>query len=234
MSLSLPTLCISGWAQHHDGLNVLCNDSVHHFHFAPMQNITTALTALSSETTHYHRIIGWSLGGALAMYALEKKHITTNQLVLLAAPAQFVSCSDFQYGMDPLTFSLFHSNYSLDSARTAKKFAQLITHGDKHREHITPLLAPDHFSAQTTLWASWLDELKQLHHAHFTFKHFPPTLIFHGTEDTVVKHSQSEWLAQHIPQATLISLPECGHAPHLHDTSFLKHHIIQHAETYCI
>lgn len=235
MPQHIHTLCLSGWAQHHDALIHLCDNhkKTLHFSYAHLQDSTDALAMLALQAPVTQRIIGWSLGGALAMRALSEGHIRTQQLVLLAAPVQFVACTSFTHGMDQLTFSLFHQNYGQDSLRTAKRFSHLITKGDKHHAHITPSLAPADFSAQHEVWHRWLDELHQQHHTHHNFSHFPPTLIIHGEQDSIVSIEQSQWLAQAIPNATLMMLPDCGHAPHLHNSAAIIDAMEHHKQAHC-
>jgi pimeloyl-ACP methyl ester carboxylesterase len=42
-----------------------------------------------------------------------------------------------------------------------------------------------------------------------------PTLIMHGTEDSVVPIAKAKEMAERIPGARFIEIPECGHAPPL-------------------
>jgi pimeloyl-[acyl-carrier protein] methyl ester esterase len=236
MTHSPHTLCLSGWAQHHDALDILCaqETDVLHFSYAPLQNTERALDALAQHAPSTQRIIGWSLGGLLALHALSEQRIHTRQLVLIATPAQFVASEDFPHGMDTLTFSLFHDNYTQDAHRTSTRFHHLITKGDRHHQHITPQLAPHTFSAQQHLWQSWLHTLKEQRHHHHRFDDFPPTLIIHGEQDHVVSHAQAQWLARMIPHATLITLPDCGHAPHLHNCTAIQEAIARHAREHGI
>jgi pimeloyl-ACP methyl ester carboxylesterase len=41
-----------------------------------------------------------------------------------------------------------------------------------------------------------------------------PTLLIHGTKDPIVPYEQSEWLHQHLPNATMASIQGAGHLPY--------------------
>jgi pimeloyl-ACP methyl ester carboxylesterase len=206
------TLCLSGWAQHHDALDALCDTHTLHTSYASLSSVQHTLTFLQQHAPHPQRTLGWSLGGALAMHAITHGALHTKQLVL--------------------TFSLFQENYQRDALRTAKRFSHLITKGDMHHQHIAANLADAEFSAQQHAWQPWLHHLRTQHHSDYIFTHFPPTLIIHGAQDEVVSIEQARWLAQRIPHATLIELEQCGHAPHLHDTPRIKALIDDHAQAH--
>lgn len=224
-------LAISGWAQPIDALISVTNEDCHHFDYHNTLNLHEALLELKNvSTVPWHTCIGWSLGGVLLMHAVAQGIIRTQQLVLLGAPFQFVSCERFTQGMDPLTFELFHANYRTDAVRTAKRFAALISHGDQHSERILGELPHYPDNANQELWLPWLDVLKNQTTHHLDFSHFPPTLILHGQNDKIVSHAQAELLATLIPYATLRTLPNCGHAPHLHNPAFVRSAIQEHLQ----
>jgi len=204
---------LSGWAQPYDALHQLTPNATHidyGTHADPDYPEEFLEDALKNTTT----AIGWSLGGTLLMRSIKRGIVSPEKLVLIAAPAQFVRDEDFSHGMDELTFELFYENYSSDPSRTAKRFAGLIAKGDsKERDIIAGLDGSD----DADKWHPWLDLLEE-QRAEDSFDGFPPTLIIHGQQDAIVSHTQAEWLAQHLPNATLHSLPDAGHAPHLHDT----------------
>ncbi|MDO4706384.1 MAG: alpha/beta fold hydrolase, partial [Comamonadaceae bacterium] len=44
-----------------------------------------------------------------------------------------------------------------------------------------------------------------------------PTLLIHGGQDGLMPLAAAQWLAEHLPQAELLTLPDAAHAPFLHD-----------------
>ncbi len=223
------TLAISGWAQPHDALRAVCGQRSLQLDYHACTHVEEVMTLLRTQkTTNFECCVGWSLGGVLLLYALTHKVITTKQLVLLSVPYQFVACDLFEHGMDRLTFDLFYHNYQTDAKRTAKRFASLIAHGDKHAERIVQQLPPYIHEDKQEIWLPWLEILHQQRTHHFNFENFPPTLILHGTDDRVVSFAQAQALHAHMPHAELVALEACGHAPHLHHPDFVQETISHH------
>ena len=44
-----------------------------------------------------------------------------------------------------------------------------------------------------------------------------PVRLLHGSEDKLMPVAAAEWLAEHLPNATLLTFPDAAHAPFLHD-----------------
>ena len=78
-------------------------------------------------------------------------------------------------------------------------------------------------------WLRWLGVLEHYSCDALDFSKLPPTLLVHGMNDKVVAPSQSQCLAEKIPQATLELWEGCGHAPHWHDKLRLEQAIKNHA-----
>jgi 3-oxoadipate enol-lactonase len=57
-----------------------------------------------------------------------------------------------------------------------------------------------------------------------------PTLVIHGQQDRVVPHHNGVLLAQRMPRATLVSLPQGGHLPMLEDPPGFAARVRQHLE----
>jgi malonyl-CoA O-methyltransferase len=230
MNHHLKSLAISGWAQPYDALNEVSPQGCLHLDYHTCNSVDAVMRLLKTQPNQdFDSCIGWSLGGVLLLYALTHNIITTKQLVLIGVPYQFVSSDVFSHGMDTLTFQLFHQNYQQDSARTAKRFASLIAHGDKHADKIIQNMVHYPHQHNKQLWLPWLEALRDQRTNHFEFEHFPPTLILHGTQDRIVSHQQAALLQQHIPHAELVSLEACGHAPHLHHPDYVRDAIASHA-----
>jgi len=222
------TLCISGWGQPHDALISIAPDATH-FEYAHHNSPEEAIAALIEAAQSYERIIGWSLGGQLAVRAISQGLIKPKKLVLIGVPFQFVRDKKLNLGMPRDTYDIFCANYAENPERTLKKSWNLIAYGDVREVQVKAYL--------TTLgrkkmleknWHRWLEYLNGFSCADLNFAHFPPTLLIHGDKDAVVWHEQSQHFVKHLPHSTLETFIGCGHAPHWHDAKKVSELIAKH------
>jgi pimeloyl-[acyl-carrier protein] methyl ester esterase len=210
------SLTLSGWAQPHDALRAIAPDA-HHFTYAPFFTIEEVMDGLRPHA-QTQIAIGWSLGGVLLMHAAAHGFIQPEMLVILSSPAQFVADATFPHGMGQETFQLFQENFHTNPQKTARRFNHLIADGDAEYHQVVSALnaQPD---ADYTPWAKWLDVLKHLRHDALPLHRLPRTLLIYGAQDSIVAAAQGQYLHEKIPRSQLILLPNCAHAPHLHDAA---------------
>lgn len=208
------TLALSGWGQPHDALDSIAPDATH-FDYAKYGSAEAAIEALAGHDGH-ERVIGWSLGGQLAVRAVAMGKLRPKQLVLIATPFHFMRG-------EPETYRKFRDNYATVPERTLSKAWELIAHGDARGEHIRAALS--RYEPREVLakgWLAWLDTLAGYSCDALSFDGFPPTLLVHGDNDVVVRQEQSRRFVEKLPHARLEYFSGCGHAPHWHDAEKLK------------
>lgn len=218
-------LTLSGWGQPHDTLADIAPNATH-FDYAGYNTIAEALTGIAQAAKQHDAVIGWSLGGQLAVRAVAGGLMQPKKLVLIAVPFQFVSGDNSKIGMPRDQFDKFRDNYAKNAPRTLKKAWDLIIIGDNNQENVKNKLEKyDKASVMDKNWLGWLNMLDGFSCNELGFGNFPPVLLLHGEQDSVVKHSQLAEFTRSIPQAKSISFSGSGHAPHWHDTETVKHHI---------
>lgn len=215
----LKLLAISGWTQPTDSLVNIAPDA-HHLEYAHTKRIDAAHTALPQR--HYDAVIGWSLGGILARRMLIEKQINTRALILISTPFQFVRDDRMPHAMPPDVFENFYANYRDDTHRTTQRFHGLVAKGDKHHKRILDDLEHHPEVLNSDLWLPWMDELKIYSAADDDYTQLPPTLMIHGEQDAIIRYEQAVALHRAIPCAQFMSLPDCGHAPHLHNENMVR------------
>ncbi|MDX2073754.1 MAG: alpha/beta hydrolase [Alphaproteobacteria bacterium] len=218
------TITLSGWGQPHDALAHLAPGSMA-VDYAHAANAAEAIRMIASAQPE--RVIGWSLGGQLAVRAVAEGAVRPAQLVLIATPYQFVDSSTV--GRE--TFEKFSANYRANPQRTLHKAWELIHYEDAKSVCIADQLAM--FDKEAVLrkdWLRWLHLLEGFSCDALDFSAFPRTLLVHGTLDKVVGAAQSIRMAQRLPHARVEQWEHCGHAPHLHDAERLKGLIAEHAD----
>ena len=94
-------LCLSGWGQKSESLQAIFNDfgknyQIINFDYNQFSSIESLFTELSNLDIQPEIIIGWSLGGQLAIRSILAKIFKPKLLILLATPFQFVACPRVQ------------------------------------------------------------------------------------------------------------------------------------------
>ncbi len=163
-------------------------------------------------------LLGWSLGGQVAMRAaLDHPHKIT-RLIVLAATPRFVATDDWAHGMAAQDLQAFGDALMADPQATLLRFLSLQTRGMAGQKAMlqqlrqTFLAAPqagaDALSAGLALLRD-TDLRSQL--PHLT----QPSLVIHGAGDTLTPAAAGAWLAQTLPHAQHVELAHAAHAPHL-------------------
>ena len=217
------TICLSGWGQPFDALSGIAPDAKH-IDYAHASNAGEAVRMIALEEPQC--VIGWSLGGQLAVRAVAAGMIAPKYLVLIATPYQFVRNETLPLGMPREQFDQFHQNYAKNPKRTLNKAWELVHHNDIRADYISlHLHSYDKDEVQKRDWLRWLRLLDGFSCDALEFAHFPPTLLVHGSHDVVVEPAQSLRFQEKIPGAQLHVWEGCGHAPHWHDEARLKREI---------
>lgn len=212
----MKALYLAGWGQPADSLRLSGVDA-QPFSYADYDTLQTALGGIAEHAVHCDAVIGWSLGGQLAVLATAAGLMQPKKLVLVAAPFQFVASNKLELGMNRAQFALFRDNYIASPKRTLDKAWELVIKDDKHgaklrQEHMQQ--GKDAMLQQN--WQNWLKQLDGISCHDVALSNLPPTLLLHGTNDVVVDVAQSHHYAKHIPDSKLVTFSGCGHAPHWH------------------
>ncbi len=213
-------LCLSGWSQNYKSLEQsFCEDIVKNFKISSLDysqfNGFTDLKNSLKIPANPEIIIGWSLGGQIALRLIQDKIFNPKLLVLLASPFQMVKDSRISAGMSLETYNNFFNNLSKTPNATLKKFSILSIMNDKNKAEIINNLEINEENHQKLL--IWLKELKDFSCFDLDFSDIPPTLFYIGAGDMVVHNSQSKYFAEKIKDFELHIFNNCGHAPHLNN-----------------
>jgi len=163
-------------------------------------------------------LIGWSLGGMLAIQLAHLYPERIAGLALVSSTPCFRIKAGWPHGCADDQFHAFKQMLGKDSGKLLGQFFTLMLHGDTltrrrfntvakqavDREH-PPL--PDALRAGLNL-LNTLDLRDKLTDISI------PSLVMHGEHDAIVPVGAGRYLASHIPDASL-HIMQCGHAPHL-------------------
>ncbi len=210
------TVTLSGWGQPHDALKEAAEGATH-LDYAHAANVDEVFRMLAAQEPE--RVIGWSLGGQLAVRAIAAGAIAPKELVLIATPFQFKGSAEFE------------QNFAKNPARTLLKAWSLIHYEDTRSVYIADTLrAFDKDAVLKKDWLRWLRILMDFSCEGLDFSRFPKTILLHGDKDKVVDVAQSGLFLKQILHAKRMIWEGCGHAPHFHDATKLRTQIAEFAD----
>lgn len=198
----------------------------------PLDGHISQLTAIESlfdtlpETAH---LVGWSLGGELALaYALCFPE-RVRSLTLISSTPCFMNRPDWDLGQPATLLDDFDHRLAESPAALLKRFSSLIRHGDstamRNRALTESLL--NQSETDTERLTSGLRFLRtiDLRGACSTQTELPPISLIHGTADSVVPLAAAAWLAREL-KAPLTPIEDASHALPLTHAAYLADKLV--------
>ena len=156
-------------------------------------------------------LVGWSMGGMVAMQLAVKYPEKIKALVLVSTTPKFISCPDLPQG---LSLAILRKLQKRIKREGISAFHSLIF----DLSHEIPGLA-DLSSDQI---ANELRELEQLDLRHSLAAIKVPTLIIHGANDEICPPEAAQYLHEKISGSELIIMPGVGHVPQIDATEIFN------------
>ncbi|MDX8402290.1 MAG: alpha/beta fold hydrolase [Mariprofundaceae bacterium] len=179
-------------------------------------------------------LVGWSLGGILAMDLALAMPDRVRALVLVATTPRFCMAADWPHGCAPALFADFRRALEADDARLAERFFLLMLQGSGmsragmralSRAVVDKARPPRPDALATGLaWLERRDLRAQIPRIR------QPALVVHGRGDAIVPEGAGRWLAGHLPDGRLARIGG-GHAPFLAETDAFVHAVSTFLET---
>jgi pimeloyl-[acyl-carrier protein] methyl ester esterase len=163
-------------------------------------------------------LLGWSLGGQVAMRAALDHPHKIARLVLLASTPKFVATEEWVRGMAIADLQAFGAALLADPQATLLRFLSLQTRGMAGQkallQHLrqTLLAAPQ---ASSEALAAGLAILQETDLRAELPRLTQPTLVLHGALDTLTPAAAGTWLAGTLPAVQHLVFESAAHAPHL-------------------
>lgn len=184
----------------------------------PLNGDISQLSAIESlfetlpDTAH---LVGWSLGGELALaYALCFPE-RVRSLTLISSTPCFMNRPDWELGQPATLLDDFDQRLAESPAALLKRFSSLIRHGDHTamRDRALTETLLNQSETDTERLTSGLRFLRtiDLRGACGTYAELPPVTLIHGAADSVVPLAAAQWLAHDI-KATLTTIEHASHA----------------------
>ena len=229
-----PLVLLHGWAMHSGiwgpiATQIARRHRVHavdlpgHGHSAPvtpctLDAIVAAVDeALASEAEPL-AVLGWSLGGVVAMRWALTRPERVNRLALVCTTPRFVAGPDWPHAMSRESIARFGDELHVAWKLTVQRFLALQVHNS---EHGRTTLA----SMREALWArgepsrpalsAMLDVLVDADLRAEAPGIVQPTLVVAGGRDTLTPPAAGRWLADAISGAQIHEIAGSAHAPFL-------------------
>lgn len=163
-------------------------------------------------------VLGWSLGGQVAMRAALDCPHKIARLILLAATPRFVAAPDWAAGIAADDLQAFGAALIDDPQATLLRFLSLQTRGMAGQKSLLQGLRQSLLAAppvQDAALAAGLAILRAADLRDELPRLSQPTLVLHGALDTLTPAAAGAWLAGALPAARHVEFARAAHAPHL-------------------
>ena len=163
-------------------------------------------------------LLGWSLGGQVAMRAALDHPYKITRLALLASTPKFAATEDWPHGMAPADLQDFGAALLAEPEATLLRFLSLQTRGMPGQKTLLQRLRQTLQAAPPASAEALAGGLAMLRDTDLRAE-LPqlaqPVLVLHGALDTLTPPAAGAWLAEALPRARHIAFCRAAHAPHL-------------------
>jgi pimeloyl-[acyl-carrier protein] methyl ester esterase len=171
-------------------------------------------------------IVGWSLGGTVAMKIALKYPEKVAALILVATTPRFCSKEGWEHGCSDELFRTFKSGIETNAAKTMSRFFALMFQGDKITRQVCNDIARiavdgDSPPSEAGLRRG-LEQLEKCDLRHQLSRIVQPAVVMHGEGDAVIPVGAGRHLAESLPNSHWHPFSHCGHAPFLSQTEIFN------------
>jgi malonyl-CoA O-methyltransferase len=180
-------------------------------------NLTDLVRAVSGHVPHGAAVLGWSLGGMVAL-ELARLRPDLKALVLVATTPCFLRRDDWDGGMEPAVLQGFAAGLAGDYRRTLANFLALQTWGDERATEALRSLRSSlgaHGEPDPRALAAGLAILREADLRDALPRIAVPTLVLAGEHDRITPARAGRELAARLPAARFHEVAKAGHAPFL-------------------
>ena len=182
--------------------------------------LAQTLDELASQLPEQAHIVGWSLGGELALALAQSRPDRVASLTLISSTPCFMIRDGWSAGQPTSLLDDFDQRLAANPAALLKRFATLIRHGDAEasRDRSLAEYLTQANEADPARLAAGLQLLRQVDLRTNTAAMSVPLMLVHGIHDAVTPLPAAEWLQQQT-RATLHQVEGASHAlPLTHPT----------------
>ncbi len=174
---------------------------------AVLEQIATQLPAKSV-------VMGWSLGGMLAVQLAARFSDRIDAVITLAANLKFVASPDYPMAMPRAINRQFNQGFAQDPQATLKLFGGLLAQGDANERSLLKQLRRNEIGDVTDNWLQALQLLSVLDNREAFAQLRQPGLHLFAEKDALVPVAAAVGLQDINPQQETLILESTAHALH--------------------
>jgi pimeloyl-[acyl-carrier protein] methyl ester esterase len=192
---------------------------------AAISTLDTLADQIATVMPAHSHLLGWSLGGQIALAIARRHAARVNALVLIATTPCFLTRRDWPHAVTADVLADFGARLTTNTALTIKRFLALqVLNQPQLRDTLAALqtaVSARGIPSQTALTAALAiltsnDLRMQLTHIQH------PTLVLQGSHDALTPEAAGRWLAAQLPRGQYALFKSAAHAPFLsHRDEFL-------------
>jgi pimeloyl-[acyl-carrier protein] methyl ester esterase len=200
---------------------------------AAAAQLDAELTALQAGHGAPLHLLGWSLGGMLALALAAAAPQRIARITLLASTPCFVTRDDWPHGLAPEVLETFATQLRADYHRTVHEFLELQVRGSAQSARTLQELqaALDaHGAATSRALAAGLELLRSVDLRDSLPRITAPALVVSGQYDRVTPPWAGRALAAALPHGEFREIARAGHAPFLSHADTVAQWLLERAD----
>jgi pimeloyl-[acyl-carrier protein] methyl ester esterase len=171
-----------------------------------------------SRISRRYALLGWSLGGQIALDLAAAMPAPIERLILIASTPRFAAAPDWPHGMKPAALAKMASQLRHDYHRTVNDFLELQVRGSAEAANALAQLRGAlfvHGEAKVEALEAGLNTLatSDLRAGLTTVQ--MPTLVIAGQHDRITSPAASRFIAKSVPRGCYVEIRRAAHAPFL-------------------
>lgn len=196
----------------------------------PTNTLTAWATHIAEHLPLETMLLGWSLGGQVAMRIALDHSATIKQLILMSTTPKFVADERWHAGIAKEDLQAFGADMQNDTRATLLRFLSLQTRGVAAQKSILQNLRASFFSEplpEPQALAAGLEMLLQTDLRAEMAQIVLPAIVIHGSLDKLTPPGAGTWLAKNLPSARAVVIDGAAHAPFLSHTQQVAEAIVE-------
>ena len=197
----------------------------------PLTTLDATADLLAHALPNPTHLLGWSMGGQIALTYARRHPASVEKLVLVATTPRFVANDEWAHATKAAVLDDFAQRLATNYEATIRGFLALQTlQQPSARATIAALQTamsergePSVASLQAGLHILRTSDLRtQL------AKISPAAIVIQGDHDALTPEPAAHWLADHLPNANYALIQHAAHAPFLSHRELFLEHVLNH------